>query len=111
MIAKEKPQTVQDYINAGRALQRFWLTATQLNLQLQPEMTPLIFSGYIREKVVFTQEAGLVVYAEKLSNRFTGLLGESEAERMVFLGRIGQGKSAYARSLRLSLEQLFTAHS
>lgn len=111
LVAKEKPQTTQDYISAGRALQRFWLTATQLNLQLQPEMTPLIFSGYIREKLVFTQEADLVAYAEKLSNRFAGLLGKSEAERAMFLGRIGQGKPAYARSLRLSVEQLFTARS
>jgi hypothetical protein len=111
LVAKEKPQTTLDYLTAGRALQRFWLTATQLNLQLQPEMTPLIFSGYIREKLVFTQQAGLVAYAKKLSNRFTGLLGESGAERAVFLGRIGQGKPAYARSLRLSIEQLFTSHS
>lgn len=111
LIAKEKPQTVQDYLNAGRALQRFWLTATQLNLQLQPEMTPLIFFGYIRDKHVFTQEEELVAYAEKLSNRFTGLLGESVAERAVFMGRIGQGKPAHARSLRLSAEQLLKTHS
>jgi hypothetical protein len=106
LIAKQKPQCVEDYFAAGRALQRFWLTATQLNLQLQPEMTPLIFSGYIKEKVVFTQEANLLVYAEKLSDRFTGMLGKEKAERTVFLGRIGQGKPAYARSLRLSLAQL-----
>jgi len=111
LVGKEKPQTTLDYLSAGRALQRFWLTATQLNLQIQPEMTPLIFSGYIREKFVFTQEADLAGYAEKLSNRFTALLGESEAERAVFLGRIGHGKPAYARSLRLSIEQLFTTHS
>ena len=112
LVAKEKPQTTLDYISAGRALQRFWLTATRLNLQIQPEMTPLIFSRYIREKFVFTRKADLVVYAEKLSNSFTELLGKSEeVERAVFLGRIGQGKPAYARSLRLSIEQLFTAHS
>jgi len=111
LIAKDKPQTIQDYLNVGRALQRFWLTASQLNLQLQPEMTPLIFFGYMREKIVFTQEVKLVAYAEKLSSEFTELLGESEVERAVFLGRIGQGKPAYARSLRLSVEQLFSVHS
>jgi hypothetical protein len=39
-----------DYVAAGRAMQRFWLTATQLGLQLQPELTPLIFSRYVRER-------------------------------------------------------------
>ncbi len=111
LVARDKPQGIQDHLNAGRAVQRFWLTATQLNLQLQPEMTPLIFSGYIREKLVFTQEAGLLKYAEKLAKTFTRLLGESKVERVVFLGRIGQGKPAYARSLRLSIEQLLTTHS
>lgn len=111
LVANEKPQAAQDYIAAGRALQRFWLTATQLNLQLQPEMTPLIFSGYVREKLVFTQEANLITFAEKLSSRLIGLLGESAAEQTVFFGRIGQGKPAYARSLRLSVEELITANS
>ena len=67
LVAKDKPQGIQDHLNTGRAVQRFWLTATQLDLQLQPEMTPLIFSGYIREKLVFTHEAGLLKYAEKLA--------------------------------------------
>ncbi len=111
LMAKEKPQTSQDYITAGRALQRFWLEATHLNLQLQPEMTPLIFFGYVREQVVFTKQPKVAANAVKLSNRLIGLLGESETERAVFLGRIGQGKPAYARSLRLSVEELFTAHS
>ncbi len=111
LVAKDKPQAVQDYIAAGRALQRFWLTATQLNLQVQPEMTPLIFSGYVREKLVFTQEANLVTFAEKLSLRLIELLGKSTAEQTVFLGRIGQGKPAYARSLRLSIAELITASS
>ena len=111
LVAREKPRTLQDYLNAGRALQRFWLTATQLNLQLQPEMTPLIFSGYIREHVAFTQEAELVAYAEGLSRRFEDVFGKSEAERAVFVGRIGHGKAAHARSLRLPVEQLLSARS
>ena len=111
LVARDKPQSIQDYLNAGRAVQRFWLTATQLNLQLQPEMTPLIFSGYVREKLTFTREAKLLEYAEKLSSRFEGLFGKSETERAVFVGRIGQGKAAYARSLRLSVDQLLSARS
>jgi hypothetical protein len=56
LVAKKAPFTVQDRLIADRAIQRFWLTATQLGLQLQPEMTPLIFSGYVRQQLKFTQE-------------------------------------------------------
>ena len=48
---------------------------------------------------------------KNLPKPFTRLLGESKEERVVFLGRIGQGKPAYARSLRLSIKQLLTTHS
>jgi hypothetical protein len=106
LIAKENPASVQDYLTAGRALQRFWLTATQLNLQLQPEMTPLIFSGYVRAKLEFTKETALIAYAEELSNRLSNLLGETNLAKVVFLGRIGSGKPAYARSLRLPVKEL-----
>jgi nitroreductase len=111
LIAKEKPASVQDYLIAGRALQRFWLTATQLDLQLQPEMTPLIFSGYVREKLEFTKETALITYAEELSNRLTNLLGETDLAKVVFLGRIGRGKPAYARSLRLPVKELIRTFS
>jgi len=33
--------SVDDYLAAGRAMQRFWLTATSLGLYVQPEMTPV----------------------------------------------------------------------
>ncbi len=108
LVAKHKPQTVHDYLHAGRALQRFWLTATELGLQMQPEMTPLIFSGYVRQQLAFTQQANLAVYATQLAKRLVALLGEQESEQAVFLGRIGHGKPAYARSLRLSVAQLVT---
>lgn len=111
LVARGKPQSIKDHLNAGRAMQRFWLTATQLNLQLQPEMTPLIFSGYVREKLTFTREARLVAYAEKLSSRFESLFGKSETERLVFVGRIGHGKAAHARSLRLPVDKLVSVRS
>jgi nitroreductase len=44
LVADRAPQTLDDYVAAGRALQRFWLTATSLGLQFQPEYTPLIFA-------------------------------------------------------------------
>ncbi|MBL1264946.1 nitroreductase family protein [Methylomicrobium sp. RS1] len=110
LIAAKKPENLQDYLKAGRALQRFWLTATRLGLQLQPEMTPLIFAGYVREKLAFTQVSKLTIYAEQLSKVFENLLGGKKPECAVFFGRIGQGEVATTRSLRLSVEQLIKSN-
>jgi len=111
LIAEHKPHSVQDYLNAGRALQRFWLTATYLGLHIQPEMTPLIFSGYINEKVEFTRETSLTAYAEKLSKTFQNLISESLFDRIVFLGRIGAGNASKARSKRLSIDKLLQSNA
>ncbi len=107
LVAEKEPRTMEDYLNAGRAVQRFWLTSTMLGLQLQPEMTPLIFSGYIKNKVEFTKTQKIHDYAVDLSKVFKRLMGgEAVIDKAVFVGRIGYGKPAKARSLRLSLEQL-----
>jgi hypothetical protein len=46
--------SVDDHVDAGKAVQRLWLQATTLGLQHQPELTPLIFSRYVREGRHFT---------------------------------------------------------
>lgn len=106
IIAKQEPVTVADYLQAGRAVQRFWLTAAELGLNLQPEMTPLIFSSYVRENIPFTQENKLFTYAEKLSDRFASFVDNDCVKLAVFVGRIGKGAPVKSRSLRLSVEEL-----
>ena len=54
--AKVAPVSIDDYVAAGRAMQRFWLEATRLGLWLQPEMTPVIFGRYHRERMAFTSD-------------------------------------------------------
>src|SRR5574340_359426 len=67
--ADKPPATIDDYVTAGRAVQRFWLTATHLGLQLQPEMTPLIFATYVREGKQFSAMPGSWKKARHLSTR------------------------------------------
>ncbi len=98
-------QGIDDYLAGGRALQRLWLTATSLGLQIQPEMTPLIFSEYVRRGVRFSGEAPARHEAASLAADLDRLLGDDGARR-VFLGRIGRGPAAVARSLRLPRERL-----
>jgi hypothetical protein len=105
-VANEVPRALEDYVAAGRALQRFWLTATGLGLQFQPQYTPLVFARYAREAVRFSASADAAHRAEAARVTLTRLLGPDAAPRAVFMGRIGAGRSARARSVRLPLEQL-----
>ena len=110
VIAARNPLvTVDDYIFAGRATQRFWLTATQLGLMIQPEMTPLIFTRYVRERREFSQTRGLQEQAQALSKRWDSLVGEQPIKLAVFMGRIGSGAPAGSRSTRRELDELIIA--
>ena len=106
LLAPQAPQRLEDYVEAGRALQRFWLTATSLDLQFQPEYTPLVFARYAREQVQFTTDDRALAEARKLQTRLRGLVGETGEMRAMFMGRIGAGPAADARSTRLSVESL-----
>lgn len=106
LAARRAPATIDDFIAAGRAVQRFWLTAAQLGLQLQPEMTPLIFSRYGRNRLPFSSLPGAQASAQRIALRLDQTVGESAARSAVFMGRLGAGRPASSRSLRLPLEQL-----
>ena len=108
LLAESPPRHVDDYVAAGRAMQRFWLTATELGLQLQPELTPLIFARYVRERRVFSSTDGMHELAQELAVQTQAVLGEAASSRAVFLGRIGAGPPAVARSLRRPLDELMT---
>ena len=103
------PHRTGDYLAAGRAMQRFWLTATALGLQLQPEMTPLIFSRYVRDGRVFSGTRGMQERAAVLAHDGERLVGTAAWDRAVFMGRIGAGPPAQARSLRRPLADLIIA--
>ncbi|MDN3920440.1 nitroreductase family protein [Roseateles violae] len=106
LLARHPAQTIDDYVAAGRAVQRFWLTATHLALQLQPEVTPLVFSRYARGNVPFSRKPGLDALARRIDQRFAELVGTDAAAHAVFMGRVGTGKPASARSLRRPLADL-----
>ena len=106
LVAKRPPTTIDDFIAAGSAVQRLWLTATHLGLQLQPEVTPLIFARYSRNRFPFSRLPQAPVLAKRIATQLEREVGEIAAKNAVFMGRVGAGKPAIARSLRLSLDQL-----
>lgn len=94
-----------DHVAGGRAVQRFWLAATQQGLQHQPAATPLVFARYLRDRVAFTTNGRELALAAKLASRLDELLG-GHTGQTVWLGRIGHGSPAPARSVRLPLQDL-----
>ena len=106
LIADKPLGAIEDYLAGGRALQRFWLTATKLGLQFQPELTPLIFSRYQALSINFTQDRKAIQSAARLATRLKALADQQDIEQMVFIGRVGIGKTPAARSLRQPLKYL-----
>jgi hypothetical protein len=104
LLAERPPVALEDFVAAGRAVQRFWLTATCLGLFVQPEMTPLIFRRYAADGVAFSREPWADEKALRIGARLDRVA--SGVDRAVFLGRIGAGRAPSSRSLRLPLERL-----
>lgn len=106
LVGPRPARTPDDFVAAGRAVQRFWLTATVLGLQVQPQYTPLVFHEYVRDGVPFTTSAAAARRARGVAAKLADLLGADTVERAVFYGRIGGGPPATARSTRLPLARL-----
>jgi len=109
LLAPTRPQSIDDFVAGGRAVQRFWLTATKLGLSIQPEMTPLIFHEYSSRGVDFSTTESMGARAQEISQQFQALIGRQETELAVFVGRIGATAAPGARSTRLALEQLLSS--
>jgi nitroreductase len=105
LVARSVPATLGDRIAAGRAVQRLWLTATTLGLQMQPQYTPLVFARYAREGRPFTRADRANEEARTIANRLDDLLVE-HAGCAVWLARIGPSRPTPARSLRRPLAEL-----
>jgi nitroreductase len=107
LIAQQEPRAIVDRVRAGRALQRLWLTATRLGLQMQPSYTPLVFARYARSGRHFTRVARAEAAARSVARSLDDLLGVEDAAKTVFLGRLGPARAnTAARSLRLPLDRL-----
>ncbi|MEO9507915.1 MAG: hypothetical protein ABJG28_01930, partial [Nonlabens ulvanivorans] len=104
ITAESTPKTPEEFVAAGRAVQRFWLMSAKLNLGFQPEQTPVIFSRYIDNDLQFTEDRKVNENAAKGKVLFESILQDSE--KVVFLGRLGRSKAPLSRSIRRPLKEL-----
>ncbi len=96
-----------DFVQAGRTMERVWLTATSLGLQFQPITGILYF--YLRLKAgdrgAFTidQQKQILDAYEKAETIFA-----AQGKTISFMFRVGRGSPPTARSVRFSLEESVT---
>lgn len=104
--ARTPPATLEDYVRAGVAMQRLWLTASAVGLHLQPEMTPVIFRWYVRAGRQFSASPNVAFGAPALATLFERLAGAGPHDAFVFFCRTGNSKAPSSRSLRRELDEL-----
>jgi len=109
LLARQAPAGTDDHVHGGRAVQRFWLTATSLGLSLQPELTPLIFARYAAQQRRFSVVEGSFEAAKRVATDLADVAGQGIDTRGVFMGRIGIGPAVQSRSLRKPLQALLLA--
>lgn len=98
--------SVDDYLSAGRAMQRFWLSAAKIGWFIQPEMTSVIFTRYHRHGIAFSKQQNALALARRLNDRLAQIVSLAEIDRIYFVGRIGAGPRPMARSTRKTITQL-----
>jgi hypothetical protein len=106
LLAPKPLVEIDEYIAAGRAMQSFWLNATRLGLLIQPEMTPVIFTRYHRQGRRFTQVNEAEAMAGRLNERLAVLLDGHSADKLIFMGRLGERPHPWSRSTRKDLGDL-----
>lgn len=98
------------FIEGGRAVERFWLSAAALNIAIHPISSPV----FLYNKITFGSDKGvndamrseIVLRYEQLSELFP----ELQAGRLgIFLCRLSHSEPPTARSLRKSVEDLYLA--
>jgi len=82
-------ERVHMLLEAGRSLQRFWLTASKLGLAMQPGLAILIFAHYGEHAIPFTSDADVARRASRLAAEFRRAFGAG-TDDFVFMGRIGE---------------------
>jgi len=96
----------ENFFNGGRAMERLWLGATNLNIAVHPLISPL----YIFPRVVYGNGAGLtdqnVAELKELIKKFKAITGMHDSRAGVFLAKVAIAEEPAIKSLRLPVEQI-----
>ena len=99
----------ENAVHGGRAVQRLWLKATELNIAAQPISAP-IFMGvherYDREGIYSTSERSEL---SAIHSRLLDLFGVAQGEPL-FMLRLDHADPPMVRSLRRPISEFFHIH-
>jgi sulfur-carrier protein adenylyltransferase/sulfurtransferase len=90
--------SLETTLGHGEAIQRFWLTATQLGLSIQPGYAAIALSSPGSEASVVRERFGHIFGVPRETAVFAGRIGLARPQR--------GGRSERSRSMRLDVEQL-----
>jgi hypothetical protein len=94
------------YLRGGRALQRVWLTSTELGLAFQPlAVLPYLFARFEHGDGFLPGEAEVV---GELHHQFSSCFAVHSDTAKVMLFRVGEAPQPSIRSARLPLDRVFT---
>jgi hypothetical protein len=109
VVISTRDTTPSGWLEAGRAVQRVWLKATELACSVHPCAAPILLSHHVRfgngSGFDTTEQAALLDLSQRLSRIFN--LGTREP---VFMMRLAYAPPPTARSLRLPLNALLLNH-
>lgn len=103
---RQPPKSVEDYVRAGVAMQRLWLTATANGLHLQPEMTPVIFRWYAQAKRTLSRLPEINERVAALASRLETIAEAGPDDAFLFFCRVGVSQTPESRSTRKNLGEL-----
>lgn len=96
---------LENFFEGGRAMERFWLGATNLNIAVHPVISPL----YIFPRVLWANGDGLtdenVAELKVLREKFKAVTGVKDGDAEVFLAKVAIAAEPELKSFRLPLEQ------
>lgn len=106
LISTTAPNRPDDYIAAGRAVQRFWLTAAALGIKHQPNFLPIAMVAHAKDNCI--KEPTVRAWAAQQEEEIKNVIGQeiTSPDQVIWLGRIGYGQSNFPRTSRQPLSAL-----
>ena len=97
------------FLQAGEAIERLWLKATDLGLSIQPMTAlPIFFINlFINDGKIFTADQRPKV--KNLKEKFSELEHQLTPNELVFLFRIGYAQAPTVHSLRRPIESFISS--
>jgi hypothetical protein len=103
-----KNKSPENFVFAGRAMQRIWLTATDLKLSMQPLTGVLFFMYQVLDGNVDKFTKMHVEIIKRAYADIKKIFCVSDEETIAFMFRIGHGGEPTAKSSRFSLDKVVT---